>query len=140
MVWFNNFFLIALEIQLYLTLFFLGVWLSLRVYGLVGALYKNWQYFNFEKQGFTWWSSFARGVYFKLVICVWGYMMVVWGACWQGGWSWPHWPFPGCQGVCGLCLGSRAQHVCALSSDVYTAGKFHWHFTCGFDFSFDFRF
>ena len=44
------------------------------------------------------------------------------------------WPFPDCDGACGLCLTSVGWRVCASRSKVSPAGKLQWHFTCGFDF------
>ena len=45
------------------------------------------------------------------------------------------WPFPGCRGE-GLvgCLQNLELGARALPSEVYPAGKFPRHFTCGFDF------
>ena len=37
-------------------------------------------------------------------------------------------------GPCGLCPKSRAWSIRASLSEVYLAGKFQWHFTCGLDF------
>ena len=51
----------------------------------------------------------------------------------------PGWPFPGCGwvdgggGSRGLCPKSRARRACSPPSEVYSAGKLQWHFTCGFD-------
>ena len=40
-------------------------------------------------------------------------------------------------GAYGLCPGSRDWCVLAPSpSRVYAAGKFQWHFACGFDFGY----
>ena len=37
-------------------------------------------------------------------------------------------------GAYGMCTKLSAWRTCALFSEVYSAGKLRWHFTCGFDF------
>ena len=41
------------------------------------------------------------------------------------------WPFQGCGGACGLCLGSGARCACDSSSGVWPAGGLQWCFACG---------
>ena len=44
------------------------------------------------------------------------------------------WAFPDCGGVWAVSKVESLTRACASLSEVYPAGKFQWHFTCGFDF------
>ena len=56
-----------------------------------------------------------------------GWDGLLWWSVWAGGLG--EWWV-----AYGLCPKSRGRRTRALSFEVHPAGKFQWHFTCGFDF------